>query len=394
MSDFDGMQADSFSETTHTSWLSRLGQSVVGVLIGIVLVIGALVLLFWNEGRAITTARSLVEGQGAVVEADSARIDPANEGKLIHVSGSLAAAMPLSDPDFGVSMSAARLVRIPEMYQWKEESRTETRKNLGGSEDKVTTYSYVKTWSQSRIDSGLFKRPDGHGNPQMRYARFEAVARDAKLGAFTPGPQVLRRLAADETWRVDPSLADPLHQRIPSATVADGQIYIGGDPAQPQIGDFKISYRIAGTGPASLIGSQNGTDLNEFQTKAGDRLLLANAGTVSAGAMFKAAEEENRILTWILRAIGTVLVFIGWALIMRPFVVLGSVVPLIGDVLAAGTGAIALLMTAVVVSAVIAVAWLWYRPLVSLAVAAGGVAIVVAVRMLKGQRTALPAGAR
>ena len=37
------------------------------MLVGLVLIVAMVVLLFWNEGRAVTTARSLAEGAGAVV---------------------------------------------------------------------------------------------------------------------------------------------------------------------------------------------------------------------------------------------------------------------------------------------------------------------------------------
>src|SRR5215470_7840525 len=131
MSDAGGSDvSDSFTEVTSTSWFSRIGQSIVGVLFGIVLVVGSAVLLFWNEGRAVQTARSLAEGQGIIVDADVGRIDAVNDGKLVHVSGDLKTSAPLNDAEFGVSTKAARLVRNVEMYQWKEESHTETRKNF------------------------------------------------------------------------------------------------------------------------------------------------------------------------------------------------------------------------------------------------------------------------
>jgi hypothetical protein len=149
----DSLRTDSFTETTHQSWLSRLGQSVVGMLIGLALIIGATILVFWNEGRAVQTARSLTEGEGLVIDGDQATVDPANEGKLIHISGELATKVPLTDPEFGISTPAARLVRTVEVYQWKEESRTETRKNLGGSEDKVTTYTYTLVWSARSVST-------------------------------------------------------------------------------------------------------------------------------------------------------------------------------------------------------------------------------------------------
>ena len=128
------------------------------MLIGLAVIVVAAIVLFWNEGRAVQTARSLTEGEHAVIDADPGKVDTANEGKLIHVSGDLITKAPLADPDFGVSVQAARLVRTVETYQWKQESHTETRKNLGGSEDKVTTYTYVRTWSEPRIDFGELSR--------------------------------------------------------------------------------------------------------------------------------------------------------------------------------------------------------------------------------------------
>ena len=65
--------------------------------------------------------------------------------------------------------------------------------------------------------------------------------------------------------------------------------------------------------------------------------------------------------------------------------------PFIGDVLAAGVGLIALLMTAIVVPVVIAIAWFWYRPLVSIAVLAVGFGIVTLLKMRAGRRVAAKA---
>jgi Transmembrane protein 43 len=390
MSDADGSDvSDSFTEVTSTSWFSRIGQSIVGVLFGIVLIIGSAILLFWNEGRAVQTARSLAEGQGIVVEADAGRIDATNDGKLVHVGGDLKTTAPLNDPELGVSAKAARLVRTVEMYQWKEESQTETRKNFGGSEEHVTTYKYVQTWSDNRIDSARFKRPDGHANPQMRYRRFEVAARDATLGAFRPSDAVLTHLAAGRDLRLEPAVLETVRQRGgASAQIADGRIYFGADPAQPHIGDLRVSYHVAAEGPVSVIARQNGNGFAEYQTQAGDRLLMLRAGALSAGEMFKAAEEENRVLTWVLRLVGVVAMFIGWMLMMRPLVVLADVIPFVGNVIGAGTGVVALLVTAVVAPIVVAIAWLWYRPLVSAGVLVVGFAIAYGIRTLAARRHA------
>jgi hypothetical protein len=390
MSDADGSGVgDSFTEVTSTSWLSRIGQSIVGVLFGILLILGSAVLLFWNEGRAVQTARSLAEGEGVIVDADAGRIDATNDGKLVHVSGDLKTTAPLSDPEFGVSTKAARLVRTVEMYQWKEESHTETRKNFGGSEEHVTTYKYVQTWSDNRIDSARFKRPDGHANPQMRYRRFEVAARDATLGAFRPSEATLAHLAAGRDFPLEPALLDTVRQRAgASARIDDGRIYIGADPAQPHVGDLRISYHVAAGGLVSVIARQDGSGFAEYQTKAGDRLLTLRPGTLSAGEMFKAAEAENRVLTWVLRLVGVVAMLIGWMLMTRPLVVLADVIPFIGSVIGAGTGVVALLVTAVIAPIVIAIAWLWYRPLVSVGVLVVGFVIAYGIKTLAARRHA------
>jgi hypothetical protein len=62
----DSSSNDEVVETTETSWLGRLGQAFAGIIIGLILVIVAGWVLFWNEGRAVTTARSLTEGAGLV----------------------------------------------------------------------------------------------------------------------------------------------------------------------------------------------------------------------------------------------------------------------------------------------------------------------------------------
>jgi transmembrane protein TMEM43 len=381
--------SDSFTEVTTKSWGSRLGESIKGVLFGLVLIVGSSIFLFWNEGRAVQTQRSLTEGASLVVSVDPARVDPANDGKLVHLSGDLKPGVPLTDPDFTVTATALRLVRTVEMYQWKEETKTETRKNVGGSEETITTYEYVRTWSDSRIDSSRFKRQEGHINPQMQYRGASYSSRDATLGAFRPGTNVIDRLPASENVPLDPSLAAKLAGRVKGPVhVADGRIYVGESPSQPRIGDLRVSFQLAPAGPTSIVGRQAGTGFGEYQTQAGDALLMVRPGTLSAADMFAAAQRENRILTWILRFAGVFAMFIGFMMVLAPLVVVADVVPFIGNILSAGSAIVSLVLTAIVAPVVIAVAWFWYRPLVSAAVLAVGFVLAYGFKRWASQRAA------
>jgi len=381
--------SDSFTETTTKSWGSRIGDSIKGVLFGLVLVVGSCIFLFWNEGRAVQTQRSLTEGASLVVPVDPARVDPANDGKLVHLSGDLKPGAPLTDPDFTVSVTALRLARTVEMYQWKEESKSETRRNFGGSEETVTTYEYHRVWSESRNDSSRFKRPEGHINPQMAYRAASYPSSDATMGAFRPGTNVVNRLPANDAVPLEPSLARKLSGRVKGPVhVVDGRIYLGDNPSDPRVGDLRISFKIAPGGPTSIVGRQAGTGFAEYQTKAGDPLLMVRPGTMSAADMFAAAQAENRIFTWILRLVGVVLMFIGFMLILNPLVVVADVVPFIGSILSAGAGIVSLVLTAIIAPVVIAVAWFWYRPLVSAAVLAIGLVLAYGFKRLASQRVA------
>src|SRR5947208_2943285 len=130
-----GGGADSVTEVTTTSWLQRLLQSFIGGLIGILLVIGSIVLLWWNEGRAVEAVRALDQGAHSIMEVHADAVDGAAEGRLVHVSGMMNTKTSARDTAFGIGADdLLRLRRKVEMYQWTEHKTTHSHKNLGGSE--------------------------------------------------------------------------------------------------------------------------------------------------------------------------------------------------------------------------------------------------------------------
>jgi hypothetical protein len=383
---------DTYTVVTRRSWFDKIAAGVIGLVLGPVLVIGACVALFWNEARAVQTARSLAEGAAIVVDIPAQPISLANDGLLVHVTGELKAATKLTDPDFGVSADAVRLIRDVWMFQWTEESKSETRKTAGGAEETVTTYTYRKEWSGRPIDSSRFKESGLHENPPMTIRARDITSADATLGAFRLGDQAIRSFNTDTPHAVDPSVAEGLRKQMNRpVNIQIGQIYLSENPGSPQIGDYRIAYRIVPTGTASIVARHSGSELTGYQTKAGDVILLAHTGSQSAAEMFKAAEDANRVLTWILRGVFTLIMFIGFALSTRILVALADLVPFIGNVMQATTFAVALLLTAILAPLTIAIAWLFYRPAIALGIVAGSAAVVFGLsRLIASRRKPAP----
>ena len=250
---------DQFVVTESTGWVSRLVGSIKGVLVGLVFFAGAFPLLFWNEGRAVRRAQDLEEGRGAVVEVSADVVRPADEGRLVHLSGAAATNESLTDVELGPTAAGSlRLRRTVEMYQWKEESKSETKKKLGGGEETTTTYTYSKAWSSSLIDSSKFQKPDGHTNPESLPVESETfTAEGIHVGKFEL-PESLTGLISNFVSRpvtkAEAQAAAKAHSTDIEATTG-GLLYVGANPQQPALGDLRITFQMAPSGPVSTSTS-------------------------------------------------------------------------------------------------------------------------------------------
>lgn len=139
----------------------------------------------------------------------------------------------------------------------------------------------------------------------------------------------------------------------------------------------------------SVVAAQTGDGFGPYATRAGDRLMLVQPGQVPAHAMFQHAEHNNMILTWVLRAVGALLVFIGFALLFNLSKVLADLVPFLGGLVGFGGMLLATVLTLLVAPTVIAVAWLAYRPVIGIAILATGLALAFAVSRLRRPQAAM-----
>ena len=374
------MSQDRFTEVTKQSWFSRIGGAIKGILVGLMLFILAFPLLFWNEGRAVKTYKTLKEGGSIVVPVAAASVDPSNAGRLIHVTGLANTQATLTDPVFVVSAKALKLRRTVEMYQWQENSSSETTKKLGGGTETVTEYRYSREWSSRPVNSDNFKKPDGHRNPSsIPYASAEQTADRITLDAFTLSPGLVSKIDSYEPLVIGSDT--PLPKAIKkTGQVYDSGFYIGPDAASPQVGDVRVKFAVVKPVDVSVIAKQTGNSFEPYIAKARGSIELLQIGTHSADAMIQAAQASNTMLTWLLRLGGFICMVVGLNLFLKPLSVIADVVPIAGTIVGAGAGLIAFLVAAPITLITIGIAWIFYRPLIGITLIVIAVGLILALK--------------
>jgi Transmembrane protein 43 len=374
----DDFSSDSVTEVTTTGWLQRIGQSIVGALIGILLVIGSIILLWWNEGRAVEAIRALDRGAKQLIEAQADAVDPSKEGKLVHLSGMMETKAPARDTAFGVGAeNLLRLKRTVEMFQWVEHKESHSHKNLGGSETTETTYTYRKEWNEQPTDSSHFHEPGGHGNPSMPARSATIDSQDVRLGAYHVDRAVLDAVSAFAAF--DPGQATSL----PAGYRKTGDmLYRGDDAAAPAIGDVRIRYTAIPAQTMSVVAAQAGGALAPYHDASGYKIGLAEPGVVPANVMFKEKAHEESVITWILRVVGFVLMLIGFWLMGSPLGVVLGVIPLFETLAEAGAFLMALIVSVPLTLIVIAAAWIAHRPLIGIGLIVAAIGLGYLLRRL------------
>ena len=403
-----------YTETTQTSWGSRLGSAFKGILTGIVLVVVGTILLYWNEGRTVKTGGAINEARSVAVKVDDiSRVDPALAGKVIYATGRAETKDVLTDPIFGTSATAINISRRVEYYQWEEHSRQETRKKLGGGEETVTTYTYTQEWVGEPIDSGEFRDPEYQGRNKVlaEYKDETFYAPNVTFGVYTLpnflehsiGGAVPLDLVLDEERKkaifeglavgsgplgnatLRGGVSSSVQPQDRYVHVQGNVLYLGEKPASPQIGDVRVTFTQTPPADVSIIAQVAGNTFEEFTASNGYTFSRLEMGTVGMERMFAGAESDNATMAWILRVVGAIVVIAGLGTILHPLSVVADVIPILGSIVGAGTGFVAFLLGLAWSLLVIAVAWIRFRPILAAALL-GGVAILVGMTYMKGRK--------
>ncbi|CAH1784094.1 unnamed protein product, partial [Owenia fusiformis] len=374
------MNQDSYTRVSYRrnpNFFERVGNSCVGIVVGFLLITGAVFLLFWNEGRAVQTSKSLDEGLDNVVQLKT--VDVAfehNNGKLVYLSGSLKTSEILRDDTYGVAVHAVKLKRNVEMYQWVEhEHKREI--NEGSNTRTETTYSYSQEWRSDVVNSGSFSSPYNHQNPNsMPVQTSMKQANEVQVGNFYLSTNLLSKLSGFKKLMPREAPKDP------SIFLLDGTFYHGsGQLTNPQVGDLRVTFHYAGLSGAesaslgppdvvSVIARQSGNSLSKYETEAGDDLEMLYMGQLTAEQIFQKEHMHNKVVTWGVRGGGWLLMFIGFGCFTSLITTLVDWIPIVRELVAKGVTTMNLFLSISLSLTVIALGWIRYRPLLGMTILA------------------------
>ncbi len=403
-----------YQETTTTSYGQQVGGSIKGLFSGLIFIILGTVLLWWNEGRAVKTADMLGEAQKAVVEvADVSKVDPGLNGKLIHATAVATTTDSVSDSQFGVGVAGAlRVTRSVEFYQWKEESQTTTKEKVGGTKEETTTYTYKKDWTSNPVNSQKFK------DPQYQNANFVLLnvksqsfqAQNVTFGAYKMPPSMVGSIHASEGINIkfdSKELAeynrsikglkekDYANVAQPKATADSAQaatqqvaadsartvnddtrfayvhesgneLYLGRNPQQPEVGDVRITFTKTMPREVTVVAQVNGGSFGPFVASNGKEFTNVSDGNVPVNQIFQKEKDSNSTITWLLRLVGLLIVVGGFKSMFSLMYMLFKFLPFLANIVEMGVSIVSGVLGFGWSLIVIAVAWMFYRPLLSI----------------------------
>ena len=391
-----------YTETTTTGYGTRVKNSCGAIGTGIIMFFAATALLWWNEGRAVKTADMLEEAEGACVElANPEKIDRSLDGELVCASAFATTEDSLSDADFGVGAKAISLQRKVEYYQYVEHSESKKEDKLGGKEVTTTTYTYSKEWVSSPVEAAKFHDP-AYQQKNTILATVEDQqqwAQNVSFGAYQLNESLIHSISSKEP--MDLNLSDDLLKQLdnntkiayerfygatttkPAAVDSTGaaiepspyefihvnknEIYYGRTPGAPEVGDVKVTFEIIVPAKVTVVAQTNDNTFKAFKAKNGKTFQTLVMGKKDMAEIFESENSANSMWTWILRIAGIFLVVFSLKMVFGFIETLLKVVPFVSNIVGWGVGLVCTVVGVVWSLIVIAVAWIFYRPLLGIA---------------------------
>ena len=158
--------------------------------------------------------------------------------------------------------------------------------------------------------------------------------------------------------------------------VADNVLYYGFSPNSPAVGDVRVTWTKVMPAKISIIAKQKDNTFTSYKTKKGKSFQTLVMGTRAADEIYEGAHSSNHTLMWILRILGIFMVIGGLKGIFAFLATILKVVPFVANIIGWGVGVVCTVVGLVWSLIIIGVAWLFYRPLIGIAILAVAAALI------------------
>ncbi len=313
------------------------------VMFGALIVVGAFVLLWRNEGRV-----NLADVAQKSQPANATAVDPALQGEFVSVTGRLETAVPVNDDRYLRPDDFVQINRWVEIYAWIEDEE---------SDEDGTSYTYEMAWTNDPRPAGEFYDPKGHINLPLTIDEAAFTAESANIGVYRFNPQQIQ-LPRPEPLALSIQNVQEGPYRIGEAYIFAGK----GTLDAPVLGDVRVSFTAVPVGiTVTAFGVQSETEITRYNYRDKAELYRVLAGDREQAIARLNTEYKN--LLWGFRVFGSGLMWLGLGLLVSPLTALLRFIPVLGNLgrkaVAAVTFFLALLLSfiTVVVSALAHSIW-------------------------------------
>lgn len=359
----------------------KTGKGCLGFLLGPAMLVGAVCMLFWNEGEYISVSQALDEAEPLVQEVGN--IDtpsPEQEGKLVFMHGQASTTDVLRDEVYGVEANTLVLKRSVQYAQWveKKTKRIGTEKKpmfmteheFNRNRDNEWIYTYERYWKNEPVSSGAFYDVRYRDANRVFYKEQnqELRAQNVQLGGFALTPSQIARIGGSRHAIPPSQIPPPLQGRA----VLDGNyLHIGREPKDgvyfavntkdPAIGDVRICWDASNPSQTvTLVAVQRGNSFEPYTAANGTKVDLFYSELLNCPQCFEKARNTNTAQLWGVRIGGWLMLWGAFACMLSP---LAGMVPFCRKLAEAGSIVISLVLGTLLSMLTVGVALLIFRPL-------------------------------
>lgn len=340
---------------------------IVVTILGLLCITPGFVMVMAGQYRTGRIKRNLSPFEEAIT-VSSESVDPANEGRAVHVTGFARGEETLKDPEFDIEVNGIVLSRDVQICQCL---RRNTQVDHPGFKGKISKEVHTKVYRTEVFVSGWCSehplRTEDKPYEDMRFC-----SSNVRIGGYKLSDELLQYLKPEDDLGESQTLHDqPVEDgfalfpeyydcqdnkfynirgdREGFATEhGKGRRLIGRGNAAwrsrdhvSRVGDVRVKFKVAGPQGLSVIGMQSGDTLVPCELRTGESVGIIMAGNRSSDSMVDAYTYKNTGVFWNHLSVvgGFLLILIGVLFVIMPWrVQVDSVSKIAVIVLLAGGG--------------------------------------------------------